>query len=326
MDPRYIALAPTTLPNFRTRRYLGDDLCLAVDAFTPEDQSILRDLYAFLQKLVALVSPESEAVPSFSDFLEAEKFEDLSEQIQALGHSSYDVTPTALMAKTIHDLRGGGLGPLLAQIELSAFCPVGEAERNALYFLTRDHLKIMRNALTGLDDAKREADLLPKVHSTNFIVEKWNGAVLHRAGRDIKLNLDCPQPVAISECCVEFGALDRILYNLINNACRHSAGESIDLTLAAVPDSEGENLRFVLANSVSAPDLSHLRGIDLRRLFEAGTSTTGSGYGLAIAADFVVHAYGLDSNRDAVAKGYLGATLLEERFAVWFHWPRVVED
>jgi hypothetical protein len=66
--------------------------------------------------------------------------------------------------------------------------------------------------------------------------------------------------------------------------------------------------------------------MNLGTLFEAGTSTTGSGYGLAIATDFVSHAYGLKNHVQAVEGGYLGATLLEGTFAAWFHWPRVVED
>ncbi|WP_201505674.1 hypothetical protein, partial [Escherichia coli] len=132
-----------------------------------------------------------------------------------------------------------------------------------LYFLTRDHLKIMRNALLGLDDAKREEDLLPKVHGTDFIVQKWSGAALHNHGRQVRLEVECPQPVAISECCVEFGALDRILYNLMNNACRHAASDHIRLVLFPIPSPDGDDLRFVLLNSVSADDLSHLRQMEL---------------------------------------------------------------
>ena len=61
-------------------------------------------------------------------------------------------------------------------------------------------------------------------------------------------------------------------------------------------------------------------------LFDEGTSTTGSGYGLAIASDFVTHAYGLASRDQAIRGGYLGAMIVKDSFLAWFHWPRVLHD
>ena len=124
---------------------------------------------------------------------------------------------------------------------------------------------------------------------------------------------------------MEFGALDRILYNLINNACRHTVGESIQLVVFPVPDEQGENLRFVLLNALSREDNAYLSQTDMQTLFRAGVSTTGSGYGLNVAAEFVTNAFGLSNPQDAVAGGYLGARLLHEQFAIWFHWPIVAE-
>lgn len=326
-DDDFYRLAPPQLTNFRVRRYHGDDLCLPLAAFTEEDQERLRALYSYLMQLQATLIPSKQpAVPRLAEFLNRQPVEAITDLAVAFGRASYAAEPSPLMAKTIHDLRGGGLTPLLGQLQLAAFRSPEESAVDALHFLTRDHLKIMRNALLGLDDAKREEDLLPKIHGTDFIVQKWQGASLHGSGRTIRLEVQCRQPTAISECCVEFGALDRILYNLINNACRHATGESIRLVLLPVPDVAGENLRFVLINEVSAQDLDHLRGMNLGTLFQEGTSTTGSGYGLAIATDFVSHAYGLKSPLQAIEGGYLGATLLGQSFAAWFHWPRVLED
>lgn len=320
-------LAPSRLTNFRVRRYHGDDLCLPVTAFTEDDQARLRRLYEYLMQLQTILAPDRQpAVPRLIEFLQRESVDKITDVAISFGRESFAAQPSPLMAKTVHDLRGGGLTPLLGQLQLAAYVPPEEPAAEALHFLTRDHLKIMRNALLGLDDAKREEDLLPKIHGTDFIVQKWQGATLHGSGRAIRLDVDCPQPAAISECCVEFGALDRILYNLINNACRHAVGEAIRLVLLPVPDAEGKDLRFVLINEISAPDFEHLRELNLGTLFQEETSTTGSGYGLAIATDFVSHAYGLKSPVQAIEGGYLGATLLGHSFAAWFHWPRVVED
>ncbi|HEX8309820.1 MAG TPA: ATP-binding protein, partial [Chthoniobacteraceae bacterium] len=250
---------------------------------------------------------------------------DLTTRIQQLGRQSYAATPSPLLAKTVHDVRGGGLSALLSRMQLVGLGLIDLDALNALYFLTRDHLKIMRNALLGLDDLKRAEDLLPKIHGTDFIVQKWNGANLGGRDRQLRLEVECPQPVAISECCVEFGALDRILYNLINNACRHTTGDVLRLVLFPVPTPEGENLRFVLLNPIGPGDAERLGSGDLGNLFETGVSTTGSGYGLSVAADFVANAFGLATPAAAVEGGYLGARLLPPDFAVWFHWPIVAE-
>lgn len=320
-------IAPLHLVNFRVRRYLGDDICLPLDSFAKIDQGILRELYAFLLKLQELVRSGAieGRIAAARDFTgRADSLETLIEQIQTLGTASYHATPSALLGKTIHDLRGGALTALFGHLQIMANGdPVVSID--AIYFLTRDHLKIMRNALLGLDDERRESDLLRKVHGTDFIVEKWNGATLPAGDRRIRLTVDCPEPADISECCVEFGALDRILYNLINNACRHTVSEEIRLFIFATPQSGAgmENLRFVLLNTVSVADGKRLRSLEVQSLFETGVSSTGSGFGLSVAADFVSHAFGIANPVDAVHGGYLGARLIDDNFAVWFHWPVV---
>jgi len=167
--------------------------------------------------------------------------------------------------------------------------------------------------------------LLPKIHGTDFIVEKWRGSSLRSGDRTLQLAVECAGNVAISECCVEFGALDRILYNLINNASRHAASAALSLSIFPIPDAEGGNLRFVLTNSVAPADAAHLGTLDLRTLFRAGVSTTGSGYGLSVAAEFVANAFGITSVEKAVDEQYLGARLDGEVFRAWFHWPVVAD-
>jgi signal transduction histidine kinase len=299
-------------------------MALPTSAFTEGDQASIRRLYSFLQRLFEALSAEEQTRQfTFQTFLDGEDLDALITELRTLGAASCQADPSPRIASTLHDVRGGGLTPLLGQLDLWRFGVLEKWPGDSLYFLTRDHLKIMRNALLGLDDGKRDQDLEIKVHGTDFFVEKWNGSLLASGERKVLLEVDCPQPVAISECCVEFGALDRILYNLINNACRHASSESIQLILFPVPDPHGENLRFVLLNSLNTSDQAHLHDADLQSLFRAGVSTTGSGFGLHVAAEFVTNAFGLPTTDEAVGGGYLGAQLLHEQFAIWFHWPIV---
>ncbi len=320
------ALAPLNLINHRTRRYLGDDLCIAMSAFEPGDQHRIRELYRFLERLFALVRTRSGEDRRFAvlGLLREQSVDSLVELATQMGTASYRANPSPLLAKTIHDIRGGGLTSLIGQLDFLD-SDDSTAGLDALHFLTRDHLKIMRNALLELDDAKRADDLTHKVHDTRMLAAKHDGSVVHYHERDIYIRVECPEHVAISECCVEFGALDRILYNLLNNACRHVADDTLRLVLLPVPDTDGENLRIILINSLSAADSQRLRDIDLATLFKDGVSSTGSGFGLSVAAQFVANAYGLSSPTVAVAEKYLGASILGEEIAVWFHWPILAE-
>lgn len=319
-----LGLAPTTLRNGRIRRYHGDNLAVPMSAFVAEDQERLRELYAFLQSLFATLQGNSpERAGALNRFLGDHSVDSLIVGVTAFGPASYEANPSPLLGKAIHDVRGGGLTPLLGQLQLWAFGGGDVSVLDALYFLTRDHLKIMRNALLGLDDAKRNEDLEIKVHRTDFIVEKWSGALLRADEREVRLEVFCPESVAISECCVEFGALDRILYNLLNNACRHTVTDWVHLVLFPIPEGEAENLRFVVSNAIGEDDQSRLNCTELTTLFREGVSSTGSGYGLNVAADFVANAFGLSTPEEAVQGRYIGADLAEGSFRVWFHWPIV---
>ncbi len=327
MDPiDLLDLAPGVLPNLRSKRYHGDNLAISMTAFVESDRVIISELYEFLGELLNVLNQEGRGQAQVMEMLRPAKVDPLIDHVSELGARSYEANPHPLLAKTIHDLRGGGLTPLFALIQYAALDGPTPAILTSLFFLTRDHLKIMRNALLGLDDAARTRDLEIKLHSTDLIVEKWDGTRLNSDKGEIRLAVRCPESVNISECCVEFGALDRILYNLLNNACRHTAQGEIDLVLFPVPDKGGENLRFVLSNALAPADEAHLGTVDLATLFDAGVSTTGSGYGLSVVAEFVANAFGLPSPKSAVSGKYVGVTLRDGNFLIWFHWPIVSED
>ncbi len=322
---RLLELAPHSLPNFRKRRYLGDDLCLPLPDFTRADQERIRALYVFLEEMFGLLRgfDGDEVAPAklaeAAEFIGRQDLRAIFREVQAFGTESHQARPSELMAKTIHDVRGGGLTLLLNRLQFAQLRKVDAEAVRSLFFLTRDHLKIMRNALLELDDAKRAEDLEPKLHGIDFIVAKWKGAMLGTEDRQIRLAVDSQFEGNISECCVEFGALDRILYNLMNNACRHTPADEIRLSILPLP--QERDLRFVLANPVRPEDESRLAAQDMAELFKPGVSSTGSGFGMTVAADFVANAYGLGSRDTAVRKAYLGAKMVEGEFTAWFHWP-----
>jgi signal transduction histidine kinase len=319
-----LALAPTALHNGRVRRYHGDDVAVNLGSLDAADQELTVRLYEFVLRLFhALRGADPEREWAFRHLLDNESMSKIASEISRLGLASVRNNPDPAIAKAMHDIRGGGLTPILGQLQLCELGIFESSDCESLFFLARDHLKIMRNAMLGLDDVKRSEDLHIKIHSSNLIVEKWDGIHIRAGGRDILVTVNSAEDAAISECCVEFGALDRILYNLLNNACRHSASDEIELFL--FPTGAAENLRFVLLNALTDEEISRLQASDLQSLFRPGVSTTGSGYGLSVVAEFVANAFGLATPEDAVIGSYVGAEIIVGKFAVWFHWPIVAD-
>lgn len=304
-------------------------MALPLAAFTAADQARIRFLYDFVHRIFDIIGASDrdspETLRALSDFSSPSAVDDLFRNALALGPETAARNPDELVAKTIHDIRGGGLTPLIGRLQLAQRSNRTADDARALFFLARDHLKIMRNALLGLDDVQRAIDQQPRLHGTSLILEKWQSAILLEGDRKIRLEVDAHFQGYVSECCLEFGALDRIFYNLINNACRHTADETIRLTMLDLRqpgrDGRGENVRFVFDNTLDDDDLHRLAGRHLTELFHPGVSSTQSGLGLTVVADFVAAAYGLPSREQALEAGYVGARLVKDQFVVWLHWP-----
>ncbi len=333
------ALAPFPLANQRAARYMGDDVCAAFGEFALEDQQVLRRLYAFLVMFLDRLAPypvAEEKWPQVEEIAASPETDGLLEAMQGLGDAARRGTGMrGSLAKAIHDLRGGGLASILGRLQLIAYLhdrpdkrdrPTGEL--NQLFILARDHLKITRNAITGLDDTMRDRDRASKFHHIDMVANKWQNALPGAATRNLPVRVNSRYHGNMSESCLESAAVDRIFYNLINNACRHCAGDGVHVDILLMPGEPHGHIRFIISNEVSAEHAIHLRemgGGGLEKLFHQGVSSTGSGLGLSIVAEFVGRAFGLAGKEEAVSGRYVGAVLRENRFSAWFHWPAARE-
>ena len=168
----------------------------------------------------------------------------------------------------------------------------------------------------------------------SLMLEKWQHSVVgpQQGARSVQMFIDCRYEGALTECCLESAAIDRIFYNLAANACRHAVDERLEMVVFRT----GDCLRFVLSNAVSDEDAAGLRTLERTSdadstdkglgkskfaLFEPEISSTGSGFGLTVVADFVAGAFGLPDRKKALRERYVGAVLDGQTFRVWFHWP-----
>ncbi len=333
-------MAPTHLRNHRHLRYVGDDSCVALEGLAQRDQMLLRDLYQALTELLYSIADtttdDAQKWQAIGLWQERHNLDALIDQVREIGLASHAQASSEELSKAMHDVRGGALSALLGRLQLFEYLPRTEAGLKPLFVLARDHLKIMRNAATGLDEPRRNADREPKAHSIRLILEKWHESVVgpQWGERSIRMEIDCRYEGPLTACCLESAAVDRIFYNLAANACRYAAGDRLEMMIFPVPEAPGENLRFVLTNEVSPADAMHLRdmisasdpadpsggrGQEAPNLFEAEVSSTGSGFGLTVVADFVAGAFGLRDRAEALREHYVGAVLDGQTFRVWSH-------
>lgn len=187
--------------------------------------------------------------------------------------------------------------------------------------MARDHAKMMRNAIPDLDEPVRMADESAKIHGIDDFVEKLNTTVIKIAEKTATVSVLNTFQGNISNRCLETSAIDRIVYNYLNNAARFTSDNTIQVTIFQLND---QLVRWVVENPISEDHNAWLNehvGTDLNVLFTAGITRGGSGIGLKNCAEFVGQSFGINNIQETVQKGYLGAKCIQNRFYNWFHWP-----
>jgi signal transduction histidine kinase len=305
---------------------------IPISIFTTSDHERIYRLYNVLGELLTLLqhkwdSPEEE-LSAVKAFVQQVQWSSFLQSIQKLGSDTYEQVndrPAAL-SQVVHDIKGGGFLALSIHLQLLEMGKIQKDGLARLFFLSRDHLKIMRNAIRDLDPSAQENERVQRDHSARLLVEKWDQAIHQMGNTSAEIVLDCRFDGMVSERCLEFSALDRVLYNLINNAARHTTDNKVYFVIFALPEEQPRNLRFVVYNRIQEDHqriLQERYGDNLGDIFRGGFTTGGTGLGLRICADFVNNAYGIGTFEQGLAGKYFGARCINSHFVNWIHWPIV---
>jgi len=331
-----LSLGSTDLSRPRIR--LPDDsVSVRICELGEGDEARLQHVYAFVLGIHDALLPrvaeprpggDADALEHLAALVQQQDFRSAHRAASELGLGVRRRELAPRVRKAYHDLRGGSLLSLLMHLEMVELGHATEEDVTRIFILARDQLKIMRNAVPDLDAQRYWADLQAKDHAVSLLREKWSTAAYRLPEGGISVDLDCDFDGVIASCCIEFSTLDRVIYNLVNNAAQHSSDGAVSLSVLPIDDDAQTLLRIVVSNRI---DSEHKRvleqrfGDDLAQLYRGGFSTShdghGHGLGLRICGDLVTHGFSLPSVPFAVDHGYLGATLLDDRFIAWFHWP-----
>jgi len=323
--PLFLGLAPADLAYRLGRRYRGDDMAASLSELDPADSGKIRRIYDLLSGAFAelkRLSDQPDDGFSLGMLVREARWDEILDLAHGLAFHPERQSP--LLGSALHDIRGGSLSALLGLVQLMRLDVMQADYGRRCFSYVRDHLKIMRNCLPALDPVAVAWDTDARVHSVDLLARKWGTGKFNYDGRERKVEFVCTYRGNVSDRCMEFAALDRVIYNLTNNAARHTSDGRIGLAVFT-PSENSASVRFVVSNRIApehAAALTVLTQGDVSVLLEGGRSTTGSGLGLRICTDFVAHAFGVRSAKEAIQAGYLGARILDGEFLGWFHWPR----
>lgn len=308
---------------------MGTTNSISLATLPAGDQIALGRLYDLLVLVRSAVEPFADDPPAaFASLREAFTHELLAQAHAAasvLGQQLDGSTVAEPVRKAFHDVRGGSLMALLMHVELVLDGEAEPLDAQRILLLVRDQLKMMRNAVNDLDPELYAADMDENDHSVDLLREKWSNVAYRVGARSVDVSFACSFEGRISQRCMEFSALDRVFYNLVNNAARFTADGQVHVHVRPVDAADDTHVRVAVVNRISAEQRDALRhkfgSVDLGRLFAGGFTTGGHGIGLRICGDFIVHGYELSSLDQAVQHGYLGARIIGDHFVAWFHWP-----
>lgn len=309
----------------RTTRFSGDTHTCRLDEFAASYLKDLEWLYRWLEQ-VGGYSARDLNEPDARGELEALITADSLDRVTESARNVRPAQSESLrVSRLLHDLRGTALQQIVG---LASLWPLGDAEAStlqAIAMFARDHAKVLRHALIGLDEQRRLLDLGQRLHGVANLRNRLPLLLLLNSAGAVRVDFAAEWHGEFATTCPEFSTVLRQLYNLMGNAARHTANQLIVVRVYPNAPVEPQSARFVVANALTAAEHARLSPSVIAQTWR-GYTTTGSGLGLAAIAALVGEAFGLSAGEEAVALGYVGTRVTENGYIAWFHWPIVVFD
>lgn len=321
-----------TLSPHRTQHRTYESTLSLYDLTLPTRRTI-RKLYRHLIELTYLLRPWLDtpdyptvvAETRLRTFVRTAKWPRIIETLLHLAPMAHRNNDRVL--RVIHDIRGGALTSLTLYLQMAERGDLLARDIPQMVLLANDHAKILRSMIVDLDRIRYTLDELFVPQPIDVITATWH-AKHYRipSGHAAWVTVECPLTGYIAESMIELAALERVLYNLVNNAVRHCAQPHVGIRIAPSPhfvDLVSIEVWNALSNDQYQQLLTLCPDGQWHRLVCESLSTTGSGLGLGICADIVAHMCGMDHIAQVLAAGYFHVTATPTSFHVQFAWPLV---
>lgn len=315
----------TSIVNHRSMRFSGETQACNLSDLSAQSLEELQWLYRWLEEVGSYNSRDLNHPTVLNEFEalitrdSVTRVIDSSRNIKAAQQESIGV------ARILHDLRGTALHQLVGIVGLWLSGKVIGGSLPAVAILANDHAKFMRHTLIGLDEKNRLLDSGRRLHGVENLRNRLPHLVFVNADGAVRIDFAAKWNGEFAITCPEFSTVLRQLYNLMDNAARHTADRAILVRVFTKEPVEPQSLRLVVGNTLTPANRATLSPNVLAKLWH-GYTTTGSGLGLNASAALVAEAFGLERPDQAIDLSYVGTRITENGYICWIHWPIVIQD
>lgn len=300
---------------------------LSLSHFAPHERLTIQALYVALSSIYTIATRHYFATDrrrcAIQGVLQHAQWKHLINMVRHLGRTATE-THTTHMLEVCHDLKGGALTALVGLFDALDHTDWTEEDLQLIAHLAHDHTLIMRDMVTDLDPYAAGQDRARSISSAALLSKQWHDAVYRIGSRCVRVIVDCRYhgPITAYQC--EPAMLERVIYNLVNNAAHYSNDGIVELSIRSFPEHGPRQMHVAVANQLPAEQQAILQQrfpASMDQLFHGGFTTDGSGLGMHIAAQIIAAAHGFATIQECLTVGHLGVTLCQDRFISWFHWP-----
>lgn len=291
LEKRLAKLAPSKLSCYRAVRFAGENLGVSLGQLHPADLATVFRLYGILSGVYEIWTyMEHRLAHELLVTHLSQLFVDgFSADLVALGAATNPQNP--LVRAALEDAKGGALRVLLGFLQRYPCADLQSTQLRVVITLARDHAKMLRNAFVDLDEPLRRADETPNAHTLLPMLRKLAAFELSQGRFQAGSNFD----KAVTSCCLETSALDRITYRFV---CK-----------ALDPRKPGGAVWVTRLNE----------GLS-RWAFQCSTESFAPFVEDDLPVQALAFAFGLEPG-EVLRQGYLGTGRRGRQLWAWFHWP-----
>lgn len=324
-DMEVDSVSDASIVNHRMNRFFGETQTCNISELSTQSLEEVRWLYHWLET-VGEYSSKDLSQPIVLNKLKALITRDsIDRVVDSVRNMKSAQKESIRIARILHDLRGTALNQIvgLADLWLAGHDVMGGLP--AVAILARDHAKVLRHSLIGLDEKRRLLDSGQRMHGVENLRRRLPFLKLFNRDGYVRVDFATEWSGDFATTCPEFTTVLKQLYNLMGNAARHTANQEVLIRVYPKTPVEPRSLRLVVANALTAADHATMSPSVLAKLWR-GYTTTESGIGLVASAALVGEAFGLEGPTQAADLGYVGSRVTENGYIAWFHWPLVIHD